>query len=111
MTKQQYKEAITPEMVREIFGRFIIDQSQPRYAITVSGKIIAVGGKIFYDSREQAVRGFYNSFSWRARREIWVATHHDDTTWGWWRQPESKNIWSAFKEVLTETYGFNIIQI
>lgn len=111
MTKAEYKEVITPEMVRQIFEGRTVESNNSKYAITVGGKIISVGGKIFYDSHEQAVKGFYNSFGWRARRVIWGLLHPNDTPWGWWRNEDSSVVWSAFKEVLKEKYGFDIIQL
>lgn len=111
MTKDEYKELVTPEIIRELFEHNTLDHNQEKYALTIGGKIISVGGKFFYDSREQAVKAFYNMFSWRARRTLWMAAHPNDTSWAWWRQPEGSDIWKAFKEAITEHYGFNVIQI
>ena len=49
MTKAEYKELITPALVREIFQGNIVESNSGKYAITVCGKIVSVGGKIFYD--------------------------------------------------------------
>ena len=110
MTKAEYKAAITPQFVREFFTGSVVDNSGPRYAITVAGKIVSIGGKIFFGSREQAMKGFYNSFSWRAKRQIWNMCHAGNDGY-WWRSPDSPTIWKAFKEALAEQYGFNIIQL
>ena len=111
MTKAEYKEVITPEIVRRIFEGCTVESNNSKYAITVGGKIISVGGKIFYDSHEQAIKGFYNSFSWRARRIVWESLHPNENPWGWWRNEDRSVVWSAFKEVLKEKYGFDIIQL
>ena len=112
MTKAEVKQLVSPRFVRELFGEFVVDSSQPRWAITICGKIIAIGGKMFYDSRDQAVKGFYNAFNWRARRKLYIAQHPEDVTgWGWWRNEDSKTIWSGFKDAITEDYGFKIIQV
>lgn len=110
MTKEEYKAMVTPDVVREIFQNYTLNQDNPRYVISVGGKIIAVGGKIFYDSREQAVKAFYNSFHWRALSALWKTMHPSDP-WGWWRNTDRQTIWKAVKEVLTESYGFKITQV
>lgn len=111
MTKAEYKELITPALVREIFQGNIVESNSGKYAITVCGKIVSVGGKIFYDSHEQAVKGFYNSFGWRARRVIYRAANPTDDSWRWWRNEDRTIMWTAFKEVLKNNYGFDIIQL
>jgi len=111
MTTAEVKELVSPEFVRELFVGSVVDSSQPRWAITIGGKIVTIGGKIFFDTREQAVEGFYNSFSWRARRKLYQALHPEDTGWGWWRNAESTVMWKGFKEAITEKFGFKIIQV
>lgn len=111
MTKAEYKQAITPEVIREIFQGHIVESNSSKYAITVCGKIVSIGGKIFYDSHEQAVKGFYNSFGWRARRVIYRAVNPTDDSWRWWRSADSRTMWTAFKEVIKDNYGFDIIQL
>ena len=110
MTKEEYKAMITPDVVREIFQSYTVNQDNPRFVISVGGKIIAVGGKIFYDSREQAVRAFYNSFHWRAQSALW-RINHPDNPWGWWQNTDRQTVWKAIKEALTESYGFKITQV
>ena len=111
MTKAEYKEVITPALVREIFEGSIVESNNSKFAITVAGKIVSIAGKIFYDSHEQAVKGFYNSFGWRARRIIYRAVNPNDDSWRWWRNGDSRVMWAAFKEVLKDNYGFDIIQL
>lgn len=111
MTKAEYKELITPALVREIFEGNVVDSYNRKYAITVGGKIVSVAGKVFYDTHEQAVKGFYNSFGWRARRVIYRAANPTDDSWRWWRSADNRTMWTAFKEALKEKYGFDIIQL
>ena len=111
MTKDEYKELVTPELIRSVFEGSIVEDSVCRYAITVGGKIISVAGKIFYDSREQAMKGFYNSFSWKAKRELWCAANPENDYHGWWRNTDNTKAWTAFKEVLKGRYGFDIIRL
>lgn len=110
MTKAEVKEMISPEVVRTIFEPFVVATNAEKWAITISGRIIAIGGKMFYDTKQQAVKAFYNAFKWRAGRDIWQQTHPDDP-WGWWRSGDSAVIWKGFKEALTEKFGFKIIQV
>lgn len=110
MTKDEVKELVTPQFVRELFQDHIVESGQARWAITVCGKIVSVGGKIFYDSREQAVRGFYNAFRWRACSSLWRTTHPEDR-WGWWRSTDNGTVWKGIKEALMEQYGFSVIQL
>ena len=110
MTKQEYKDLVTDDVVREIFQNHLLNEQSSRFVISVGGKIVAVGGKMFYDSREQAVKAFYNSFRWRAQHVLW-RVNHPDNPWGWWRDPDNSVIWRAIKEKLTESYGFKIMQV
>lgn len=111
MTKAEYKEVITPTLVREVFEGSVVESTSSKYAITVCGKIVSVGGKIFFDSHEQAVKGFYNSFNWKARRIIYRTVNPTENEWCWWRSGDRKLMWTAFKEVLKNNYGFDIIQL
>lgn len=110
MTNQNFETLITPELLREVFSNSIIDNARPRYIITLGGKVIAIQGKIFYDTKEQATRAFYNSFSWRVRSTIWRNTHSGDD-WGWWNSTDRIDIWKAFKKVVKRDYGFAIKEV
>lgn len=110
MTEAEVKERVSAEVVRNLFEPFVVATNAEKWAITVSGRIIAIGGKMFYDTKQQATRAFYNSFKWRASREIYQQTHPDNP-WGWWSNGDGPVIWRAFKEVLTERFGFKIIQV
>ena len=110
MTKAEVKEKVSAEVVRDIFEPFVVASNAEKWAITVSGRIIAVSGKMFYDTKQQAVKAFYNSFKWRALRSLWSQEHPDDP-WGWWRSSDSKPLWEGFKEALAEKFGFKIVQV
>lgn len=110
MTEQEIEALITPELLREIFSNSVVDTRNPKYVITLGGKVIAIQGKIFYDSKEQATRAFYNSFSWRVRSSIWRDTHDGDR-WGWWGNEDRAAIWQTFKKVVKRDFGFAIKQI
>ena len=111
MTKDEYKELVTPELIRSIFEGSIVSDSACRYAITVGGKIVSVAGRVFYNSREQAMKGFYNSFSWKVKHELLDAANSTTEYYSWWRNPDSGKAWTAFKEVLKDRYGFDIIRL
>lgn len=110
MTKAEAKEIISADVVRDIFGPFVVAPNEEKWAITVSGRIVAVNGKMFYGTKQQAVKAFYNSFKWRALRSIWLQSHPNDP-WGWWRNGDNKPLWEGFKEALVEKFGFKIIQV
>lgn len=110
MTKEQYKDALTVDLVREIFEVYTISSQTPKWVIEIGGKIIAVNGIMFYPTREQAVKAFYNSFSWRARRALYQRVTNSDG-WGYWRSNDRTLMWKAIKEKLTEDYSFKIVQI
>ena len=111
MTAEEYRRFMTPALVRDVFEDCVLNEGSERWAITVGGKVLSIQGKTFYNSREQAVRAFYNSFSWRARRALWQAAHPTDDTWGgWWREDRGV-LWNTFKKSLTEDYGLNFIRV
>lgn len=110
MTKDEYKNAVTPDVVREVFEDNIFYPELRKWAMFVSGKLISIQGKCFYDSREQALKSLYNSLGWKVKREIWVKAHPGEEV-RYWRQPDAGMMWRAFKEVITEKYGFNVVKI
>ena len=111
MTKDEYKELVTPELIRSIFEGSIVSDFACRYAVTVGGKIVSIAGRVFYDSREQAMKGFYNSFSWKVKRALWRAANPENVHLSWWGSPDNSKAWAAFKEVLKDRYGFDIIRL
>lgn len=111
MTSEEYKNAITPDFVRRLFEGSILQDDGERWAITICGKIISVQGKIFYNSREQAVKAFYNKFSWRIRRELSMVAHPNEAYYRWWSDPDRPEVWKIAKKTLTDEYGLNFIRI
>lgn len=103
------EELITPTMVREIFEDNIINEGPKGWCMMICGKVLTVNGKMFYKSRQQAVKAFYNSYHWRAMRHIHTARTGEP--WGWWNDYRRTNDWKAFKKVLTEKFGFKIVRI
>lgn len=110
MPANDYENLVTPDMIRRVFQDFILDENRG-WAITVCGKILTVNGKMFFKTREQAVKSFYNSYRWRAMREIHIAAHPSSERWGWWRDTERSIYWKSFKKVLERDYGLKFIQI
>lgn len=110
MTEQEVEVLITPSLLREVFNDSIIDSNKPRYIITLGGKVIVIQGKIFYDSKEQATKAFYNSFSFKVRNTFWRDTHSADN-WGWWRSEECRMLWRVFKKVVKRDFSFEIKRV
>lgn len=101
---------VTPDMVRRMFEEFIIDDTKG-WAMTVCGKILTVNGKMIYKTREQAVRAFYNSYHWRAMREMHMAAHPGSDRWSWWSDENRTIYWKSFKKVLERDYGLKFIRL
>lgn len=110
MTTINYEELVTPTLVRQLFQDNVVKSDCPKWAIFISGKLISIQGKIFYDSREQAVKAFYNHFSWRAKRRLWNTAHPGDL-YHWWGNPEGAVIWKAFKKSLETNYGLTFREV
>lgn len=101
---------VTPSMVRTMFEDYIIDRDKG-WAMTVCGKILTVNGKMFFKTREQAVKAFYNSYHWRAMREMHMAAHPGSDRWSWWNDENRSIYWKSFKKVLERDYGLKFIQV
>ena len=110
-TENSYERFVTPALVREIFESSILDSTAERWVISVCGKIVAIQGKIFYNSRDQAVKAFYNSFSWKVRRKFGRLSHPEDINTRWWSDPNRGQYWKDFKSALTKNYGFVITRV
>lgn len=112
MTAEEIKNIINSEFVTNFFEGSTFSEDADRWVITVCGKVIAIQGRIFYPTKKQAVKAFYNAFHWRAYRAIWTATHQY-TRNPWWNCPTSDRsiMWKAFKETLVNDYGLNFIKV
>lgn len=108
MTQEEYKNFVSPSVVRTIFDTSTINAISGKYIILVSGRVVCIGGKMFFDSRAQATKAFYNSFSWRAKRELSIATNSNTH---YWNSPEGTKMWLGFKEAITNNYGFKIVRL
>lgn len=101
---------VTPSMVRNMFQDYIVEKGSG-WAMTICGKILTVNGKMIFNSREQAVKAFYNSYHWRAMREMHMAAHPGSDRWSWWNDSNRTTYWKAFKKVLERDYGLKFIQV
>lgn len=109
MTVQEAKELITPDLISGIIDEHLINRSNRKYyAISVKGKLLELGnGKILFDSRQQAIKGFYNSYRWRTS---WTLTRRlFGPSARWWEH--SAVIWKAFTEKLKREYGFQVVEV
>jgi hypothetical protein len=75
MVRTEFKNLVTPAMVDDMFRNFYIDSENKGWVITVCGKVLTINGKMLYKSRKQAVTAFYNSYRWRAMRQMAYAVH------------------------------------
>lgn len=81
---------------------------------TNKGMFVPKNGRMFHETREQALRHWYNSLKWQAItviKEDFVDTHHPDKKYWEVKVPYSdREIWEAFKSEMAEKYDFQIIQ-
>lgn len=115
MENNNIENLITKELVREVFNGSVVDSTSGKWMINVCGKVINIGGKAFFDTREQAVRAFYNAFSWRAGLYIGRANcarrGGDLGAYYLWGDSDRAAYWKAFKKVLAKDYGFKIVRV
>lgn len=112
MAKYDYEGFVTPTMVDDMFRDFYIDSENKGWAITVCGKILTINGKMLYKSRKQAVTAFYNSYRWRAMRQMAHAVHPNaEYPYGWWGDASRDDYWPSFKSALEKNYGLKFIQL
>ena len=109
MTESEYRQRITPSIIRDVFENHILTLDSPKYAITVSGHLLTISGRTLWDSPSQATKAFYNAFSWRAKRTLHESITGRDN-YSWWRDSDGTAMWSAFKKELKDNYGFKIIK-
>lgn len=105
------KDYVTPQFVRNLFERDLLPESGERWAISICGKIVIINGKVVFPSRAQAVKAFYNSFHWRALRDLGQVMHPGEERYYYWRDPNSKSNWENLKKALAEKYDFKFIQV
>lgn len=106
------KDYVTPQFVRTLFERDLLPESGERWAISICGKIVTINGKVVFPTRAQAVKAFYNSFHWRAMRDLAQAMHpNSEDRYYYWRDPNRKSNWEALKKALAEKFDFKFIQV
>lgn len=105
------EDLVTPTMVRGIFEDYVIGDGRKGWCLMLCGRVLTVNGKMFYKSRQQAMKAFYNSYHWRAMREMHTTLNPEAAPWGWWQNPNRTNYWKAFKKVLTEKFGFRAVEL
>jgi hypothetical protein len=81
---------------------------------TNKGIFAPKNGRMLHETREQALRHWYNSLKWQAIRVIktdFVNTYHPGKKYWEVKFPcNDKEIWKAFKSEMAEKYDFQIIQ-
>ena len=104
------EDVLTDNFIDTLFASDYLPENTERWMIIVKGKPLAIQGKLFYYSKQQATKAFYNSFSWRARWQIGVALNPHDS-YGYHGTFNRAEAWRTFKRVLTDKYGFEIVQV
>lgn len=111
MSENNYDSLITPTLVRNMFENEIVDSNTRGWGIVVCGKILTINGKMLFTSRTQAVKAFYNSYCWRAKRAMHFAAHPSSDLYRWWDDENAAEYWKTFKNVLTRDYGLKFVKL
>jgi len=108
MSVDNIERFITPSFVRDLFQNSTINGQEKGWAITISGKILTIGGKMFFKTREQAVKAFYDRYNWRVRSKVHEYLHPNE---GHWWGVDSRTYWIPVKKVLEKDYGLKFIKL
>lgn len=108
-SNNDFKQLVTPTLVRNVFESSVLDDNNRGWCILVAGRVITINGRMLYPTREQAVKAFYNRFNWR----VTSAMHNANSrgTSSWWRDRNRSDYWKSFKKVLEEEYSFKIVKV
>lgn len=104
----------TKELANKTLGSSFrsLDWVDDMYVIMYDNKLfIPKQGRMFHDTREDAVKHFYNEFCWRSR-DVYKK-HYFGVNW--WNHSKNidltdRQIWNEFKNTLNEDCKFEIIQ-
>ena len=104
----------TKELANKTLGPSFkdLDWVDDMYVIMYDNKLfIPKQGRMFHETREDAVKHFYNEFCWKCRDQ------YKNYYFGvnWWDNRKNidltdRQIWNAFKNTLNEGCKFEIIQ-
>ena len=111
MPEEYYESLVSPDLINDVFSGEILNGSSGKYVILLQGRLVTIKGRVFYDTKTQATKAFYNSFSWKVRRAIWAQTPHSREQYGYWGSPDRGRMWLAFKKALEKNYGFKIVAV
>lgn len=111
MSNSNFEELVTPTLVRNVFEDSLIGQDNKGWAIIVCGGLLSIGGKVFFKTKTQAVRAFYNFYRWRVCRALHAARYPSALPWEWWGSTSRSDYWKAFKGVLERDYGLKFIHL
>lgn len=88
---------IDDNFLTELFSRYLFDKSTPHWCIVYKDKIINIEGKMFFNSKQQATKAFYNTFRWRVN-STYVRINH--LQWSEWRDVDRSELWKVFKSTV-----------
>lgn len=106
MSNDNVEEVVTPSFVHDMFYNNTVDSSNKGWVIVISGRVLTISGKMFFKTREQAVKAFYNSYNWRIRYKIHTELYGDNR---WWRA--TTNYWAQAKKILETKYGLGFVKL
>lgn len=104
----------TKELANKTLGSSFrsLDWVDDMYVIMYDNKLfIPKQGRMFHETREDAVKHFYNEFCWRSRDAY--KKHYFGVNW--WDSRKNidltdRQIWNEFKKTLNEDCKFEIIK-
>lgn len=106
-------EEVNKDIIRaisdSIMPRHLTDKFEGCYII-IDGKVYIDGtGKFLFPTKQQAVRNFYNTFSWKVKREYYQICRRRNPRYSYGDTARSE-IWAEFKKNILSR-GFQVVQI
>lgn len=88
---------IDDRFIENLFSGYLFDKSISHWCIVYKDKIINIGGKMFYDSKAQATKAFYNTFKWRVGSTY---VRENNISWYDWNGGNRSELWKTFKNAI-----------
>ena len=103
---------IKKELIDKVIGKDFNNNPDDLWVVMIEDKIFCpTGASMFYDTKQQAWKHFYNEYHWNVKRAYKTDKYGKD----YWNirntiTESDTQIWNAFKNELYSSYDFRIIQ-
>lgn len=84
------------------------------WALIIDDKFWTKNGRFLWNTREEVVRAFYNSISYRATYALCQTEEHStaEPYYSYYPSRDDRSrLWKQFKETLTKHHGLKIVKI